>query len=169
LKRALSIVIAAAALAAVGCAGAAKLPTEDIAGPPVEEGTYTVFLYSASQSEGSEGPRVIKGLVAILDLEGDDYEFDLSAPEFDFGTVRGLTGPEAVRSGEWFIGREHFGELAYSRILAGGITVGYEIRPEYKQIVSRRLVMDVDYFLAGGNRVRVVFGVGHPAGGGEPY
>lgn len=163
------IVIAAVVFASTGCAGTAKLRLEGLAGPSLEEGTYTAYLYSAAQFEGLEGNQRVKGLVAILDLEGDDYEFDLRAPEFQYGTVKGLTGPEAVSSAVWFIGREYTGELAYGRILVADRTVGYEIRPEYEQVVYRRRVINADYFLAGGNKVRVVFRIGLPSGGGGSY
>lgn len=174
MKKAYLIVIAAVVFASTGCAGTSKLRLEGFAGSSVEEGTYAAYLYSATQLESLEGNKVIKGFIAILDLEGDDYEFDLRAPEFQYGTVKGLTGPEAVSSAEWFIGREYTGELAYSRILVGDRTVGYEIRPEYEQVVYRMRVINADYFLAGGNKVRVVFRIEpqrsrSPAGGRGSY
>lgn len=169
MRKALLIVVAATAVSALACAGAAKLRVEGSSGPPLEEGTYTVFLYSTEQSEGLEGTQRVKGLIAILDLEGDGYEFHLRAPGFDYGTVRGLTGPEAVRSAQWFIGRQYSGKLSYMRIIADGKTVGYEIRPEKKQMLYRRLAINTDYLLTGGNTVEVVFGVGLPAGRVGPY
>ncbi|MEJ2314892.1 MAG: hypothetical protein P8Y85_09035, partial [Nitrospirota bacterium] len=61
------------------------------------------------------------------------------------------------------------GKLSYMRIIADGKTVGYEIRPEKKQMLYRRLAINTDYLLTGGNTVEVVFGVGLPAGRVGPY
>lgn len=156
-------------LALMGCVTGKRLTPVQLDGPSEIEGTYTVYLYSISQYPSLEGNVLVRGAVAILDLEGDGYEFSLEAPKYDYGMVKGLSAEQAVRSALYFLGR-HYGSGVlpfYGRIEVDGKAIGYEMRAPLKPWLYRRDTVDVEYFVARGGKVRAVFLTG-PTGPGAP-
>lgn len=162
MHKALPIVLSAA-LVLSACAAGNRLSPVKMGDPPAITGTYAVYLYETKQYEGLDGIELIRGAMAILDLEGDEYEFVLQAPEFDYGVVKGLTGPEAVRSAEWFLAHRYVRSpkgYAYRRIPVGGVTAGYEIRPERGPWIYRKAGVSVEYYLVEDGKIKAVFGAG---------
>jgi hypothetical protein len=96
-------------------------------------GTYTLILY---------GGRYINDLetVAFLDKEGDQYEFEPYAPEFDYKVKKGLPAEEALREAKKFVSFHNaFWRSQLSRILdEKGNVIGYELRPLYYPFVYGR-------------------------------
>jgi hypothetical protein len=107
------------------------------------QGTYTLLLYGGRYSDDLE-------TLAILDREGDAYEFIIYAPEFDYLTKHDIPGKEALKEADEFVSFHHsFHRSILSRIVeAGGNTIGFEVRPLYYPIdVGFSDVIDVTYLI----------------------
>lgn len=106
-------------------------------------GSFTLILYGNRHYNDVE-------TVAFLDLGGDRYAFEPYAPEFDYRVEKGLTGPEALRRAEIFVGSSrNFWHSQLSRVVGlSGETLGYEVRPLYYPLAfGIPDVLDVDYSL----------------------
>jgi hypothetical protein len=71
--------------------------------------------------------------LAILDKEGDKYEFIVYAPDYDYRIEKKVPAKEALKEAEKFV-RFHrsFRRSLLSRILdQSGATIGYEVKPLY--------------------------------------
>jgi len=106
-------------------------------------GIYTLILY---------GGRHINDLetIAILDKEGDPYEFEPYAPKFDYKVKKGVAAVEALNEAKKFVNfHSTFWRSQLSRILdIKGDTIGYEVRPLYYPFVySRDDILEVYYRL----------------------
>ena len=96
-------------------------------------GTFTLILY---------GGRHINDLetLVILDKEGDQYEFEPYAPEFDYKVKKGVTAGDALSEAKKFVSFHNaFWRSQLSRILdEKGNIIGYELRPLYRPFVYGR-------------------------------
>jgi hypothetical protein len=116
----------------ISLAHAKYLKTEE---GKVEEvtGSFTLILY---------GGRHINDLetIAILDKEGDQYEFEPYAPEFDYKVKKGVSAGDALNEANKFVSFHNaFWRSQLSRILDEKRNViGYEVRPLYRPFVYGR-------------------------------
>ncbi len=119
-------------LTTVSSAYAKNLKTEEVKADEVT-GTFTLILY---------GGRHINDLetIAILDKEGDQYEFEPYAPEFDYKMKKGVSAVDALNEANKFVSFHNaFWRSQLSRVLDGkGNIIGFELRPLYHPFVYGR-------------------------------
>ena len=128
--------------ATVSPAHAWYLKTEEARAAEVT-GVYTLILY---------GGRHINDLetIAILDKEGDSYEFEPYAPKFDYKVKKGVAAGDALNEARKFVNFHNaFWRSQLTKILdIKGDTIGYEVRPLYYPFVySRDDILEVYYRL----------------------
>jgi hypothetical protein len=114
-------------------------------------GTFTLILYGGNYSDDLE-------TIAILDYERDQYNFEPYAPEFDYRIKKGVPAKEALEEAKKFVSfHNSFWHFQLSRIIDNkGDTIGYELRPLYLPLTfGVSDVLDVSYWLKGGNKVKV--------------
>lgn len=114
-------------------------------------GVFTLILYGGRHSDDIE-------TIAIFDYEGDQYNFEPYAPEFDYRIKRGISAREALNEAEKFVSfHNSFYRSQLSKIIDNrGNIIGYELRPLYLPFsygVSD--VLEVDYWLKEGGKVKV--------------
>lgn len=132
-------------LALVSSADAARyLKTEEAKDAEVE-GSFTLILY---------GGRHINDLetIVILDKEGDQYEFEPYAPEFDYKIKKGVNAADALNEAKRFVSFHNaFWRPQLSKILDNkGNIIGYEMRPLYRPFVyGRDDLLEVYYRIKG--------------------
>ncbi len=124
------------------CAAGRGLKTEEIRAGTIS-GTFTVILYGGRFSGDLEN-------VAILDIEGDRYKFEVFAPDFDYRIKTGVPAQEAIKIAERFIA--FHGSFKYSQISQikdmDGKVIGYEFRPLYSASEFGFFnVLEIDYWL----------------------
>lgn len=127
------------------CATTGGLKTEEIRADIIS-GEFTVILYGARFSGDLEN-------VAILDIEGDGYKFEVFAPDFDYRVKSGIPAEEAVRIAEGFVSfNGSFKNSQVSKIMDNtGRIIGYEFRPLYRPAEFGLFnVLDIDYWLKDG-------------------
>ncbi len=114
------------------------------------QGTFTLILYGANHANDI-------ATLALLDYEGDGYEFEPFAPEFSYRTKKHFPAAGAFSEAEKFVSwHNSFHSINLSKILDDkGNVMGYEIRPLYDPIAFGVFnVMDV-YYKIRGNKVIV--------------
>lgn len=113
-------------------------------------GLFTLVMY---------GGRHINDLetAAFLDKEGDQYEFEPYAPEFDYKIKKGIQAEEALKQAKKFVSFHNaYWHSQLSRILdEKGNTIGYELRPLYYPFVYGRDDLLEIYYRIKGNKVIV--------------
>jgi hypothetical protein len=119
-------------LTTVSLSHAKYLKTEEIKAEEVT-GSFTLILYGGRHSNDLE-------TIAILDKEGDQYEFEPYAPEFDYQVKKGVNAGDALNEANKFVSFHNaFWRSQLSRILdEKGNTIGYELRPLYRPFVYGR-------------------------------
>jgi len=108
-------------------------------------GTYTLVLYGARYSDDIE-------TVAILDKEGDQYTFEVYAPDFDYKIKKGVPAKEALEEAERFVSFHYaFQRSRLSRIVdPAGAAIGYEVRPLYSRLeFGYSDILDIYYLIQG--------------------
>lgn len=134
----------------VSCRSAGHLRAEAVR-KAEPTGTVSLILHGGRHIEDIE-------TVAILDLEGDGYTFAPWAPEFDYTTQKGVEAGAAIENAREFVSfSPYFSSTLTKRIIGEkGEIIGYEVRPLYQPFVyGARDVLEVDYFLRAGGRVKV--------------
>lgn len=119
-----------------------SLKTEEVKNANIT-GNFTLILYGGRHSNDIE-------TIAILDIEGDQYVFEIYAPEFDYKIKKHVPAKEALDEAKKFVSfHNSFRRSQLSRIFDNkGNTIGYEVRPLYLQITfGVDDVLDVDYRL----------------------
>lgn len=114
-------------------------------------GTFTLILYGGNYSDDLE-------TIAILDYEGDQYNFEPYAPEFDYRIKKGVPAKEALEEAKKFVNfHNSFWRFQLSRIGDNkGDTIGFEVRPLYFPFTfGVSDVLEVNYWLKEGNKVKV--------------
>jgi len=120
-------------LACVSSADAARYLKTVEAKDQEVTGTFTLILY---------GGRHINDLetLVILDKEGDRYEFEPYAPEYDYKVKKGVTAGDALSEAKKFVSFHNaFWRSQLSKILdEKGNIIGFELRPLYHPFVYGR-------------------------------
>jgi hypothetical protein len=112
---------------------------------------FTLIFYGGKYYDDIE-------TIAILDYEGDQYNFEPYAPEFDYKVKKGVPAQEAINEAGRFVSfHNSFWRSQLSKIIDNkGNTIGYEIRPLYLPFIfGVSDVLDVNYWLKEGNRIKV--------------
>jgi hypothetical protein len=125
-------------------------------------GTYTLILYGGNYPDDLE-------TIAILDREGDRYNFEPYAPDFEYRVKKGEPAKKALREAEKFVSFHYsFLRSQISRIIDNkGKTIGYEVRPLYQPLTfGISDVLDVYYLLKEGGRVKVLIRLKRSVEGG---
>ncbi len=95
--------------------------------------------------------------IALVDIAGDPYAFEIYAPDFVYKVVKGLSAKDALSDAEKFLRHQtSLQSIRLSRIVNDqGTVVGYEIRPLYYPFrYGFSDVLDVGY-VQKGNKVVV--------------
>ena len=89
-------------------------------------GKVNLILYGANYYDDLE-------TIALLDIAGDGYEFEVYAPDFRYKVVKDVDAKDALSDAEKFIHHQpSLQNIRFSRIVnEQGSVVGYEIRPLY--------------------------------------
>lgn len=127
------------------------LKTEEVKAEEVT-GTFTLVLYGARYSNDLE-------TIAFLDKEGDEYEFEPYAPEFDYKVKKGVSGADALREARKFVSFHNaFWRSQLSKILDGkGNTIGFEVRPLYLPFIyGRDDLLEVNYEIKSGKVIAYI-------------
>ncbi len=131
------------------CSIRKSLITEEISVDKIT-GTFTVILYGNRFSGEVEN-------VAILDIEGDRYIFEIFAPDFDYTVISNMSSDDAKKRALSFIasyGAFKYAQISQIKDLEGKI-IGYEFRPLYSSSEFGFFdVFDIDYRIDG-NKVTV--------------
>jgi hypothetical protein len=120
------------------------LKTEEVKSEEIT-GTFTLVLYGGRHNNDLE-------TVAFLDKEGDQYEFEPYAPEFDYRIKKGVPAEEALKKAKKFVSFHNaFWRSQLSRILdEKGNVIGYELRPLYRSFVyGREDLLEIYYRIKG--------------------
>lgn len=109
------------------------------------QGAFSLILY---------GGRHINDLetVAFLDIEGDHYEFEPYAPDFDFRIKRNMSAEDALKEAKNFVSFHNaFWRPQFSKIFdLDGKIIGYEMRPLYRPFVyGRDDLLEIYYRIKG--------------------
>ena len=134
-----------------GCAGGQSLRAAQVQGIGDTTGPYTLTLYHEAEYHGLK-------TIAFLVPEGNGYSMTPYAPEYDYTTIRNISGQEGLRLAiALFSKNRDYTNYEIRRISdPGGKTVGFEIRPLYDVTVEGRSdVMWVEYGLSNGRAVNV--------------
>lgn len=127
------------------CAPTGRLKTHEIRTSDIK-GQFTVILYGARYGDDLEN-------VALLDIDGDGYKFEIFAPDFDYRIKSGVPAEEAVQMAERFV--SFHGSFKRSQVSMikdmNGRIIGYEFRPLYPPAEFGWFdVLDIDYWLKDG-------------------
>ena len=104
-------------------------------------GSFTLILYGGRHANDLE-------TIAFLDKEGDQYEFEPYAPEFDYKVRKGVSAADALKEARRFVSfHSAFWRSQLSKILdEKGNIIGYEVRPLYRPFIYGRAdLIDVYY------------------------
>jgi hypothetical protein len=126
------------------------LKTEE-AKPEEVKGIFTLILYGHRYSNDIE-------TIAIFDLEGDKYTFEVYKPEYDYKIKKNVPAKKALAEAEKFVSFHYlFHRSQLSKILDNdGKTIGYELRPLYlPYYYGVSDILDVYYWPKKNNIIRV--------------
>jgi hypothetical protein len=133
------------------CVGGKHLRVKTFEDTEKISGIFNVILYGANHLNDLE-------TIAILDLDGDGYEFTPYAPEFNYSVIKNLRGKEAMEGALHFISSHHSFHSSQIKMIFDerGNTLGYEFRPLYLTVVyGFSDILEVDYWLMEDNRIKV--------------
>jgi hypothetical protein len=126
------------------------LKTEE-AKPGEVKGIFTLILFGHRYSDDVE-------TIAILDLEGDKYTFQVYKPEYDYKIKKKVPAKKALAEAEKFVSFHYlFHRSQLSKILdTNGKTIGYELRPLYlPYYYGVSDILDVNYWPEENNIIKV--------------
>jgi hypothetical protein len=97
-------------------------------------GAFTLFLYEDDNRTN----------VAIFDIEGDDYTFEIYESNYHYTVEKSVSSEQAVKKAVQHIASQ---KRKMRKILDGGNTVGYELRPLYHTLLRYGTsdIINVDY------------------------
>jgi hypothetical protein len=104
-------------------------------------GTYTVIFYGGTYSNDP-------ATITILDVEGDDYDFEPFTSEYNYQIKKGIPAELALKESQWFVSRHtDFYTSRLQRITnEKDKIIGYELRPLYhSRRFGRHDILDVYY------------------------
>ena len=124
----------------------------DRAGPEELAGAYTLLLHGARHMDDVAN-------VAILDIQGDSYTFEIYAPEFNYTVKKGVPAKEAMEEAQAHV-RYHrdFSRSRLSKIIdKAGNTIGYELRPLYHAFhLGQSDVLYIDHMVKDNNVITTI-------------
>lgn len=138
-------------LAATSCGTGNLLPTSRTMEGRAVEGTFTVILYGGQNANDFE-------TVAILDRQGDVYQFETFGGRYSATVFEGMNTKEALDKAKRFVGQHTAFRAAETRVIKGpaGALLGYEIRPIFSSTVAGgRELLDTRYVLQPDNIIMV--------------
>jgi hypothetical protein len=141
----ITVIVLSVLVACVSFAHAKYLRTLEAKDDEVS-GSFTLILYGGRHVNDLE-------TIAILDREGDQYEFEPYAPEFDYKVKKGLPAGDALNEAKQFVSFHNaFWRSQLSKILDDkGNIIGYEVRPLYRPFVyGRDDLLEVHYRIKDG-------------------
>jgi hypothetical protein len=121
------------------------------ASPSEIKGIFTLILYGGNYSDDME-------TIAILDMEGDRYNFEVFAPDFDYRLTKGVPAEKALRIAEKFVGfHPAFWRTQLSKILdREGNIIGFELRPLYRpEAFGLSDILEVNYWPKDDGKIKV--------------
>ncbi|MCX7913318.1 MAG: hypothetical protein N2511_01895 [Thermodesulfovibrionales bacterium] len=126
----------------ISCSFNKSLLTEEIRADKIS-GTFSLILYNNPLSRDVEN-------VAILDVENDQYTFEIFAPDFNYEVIPNLPAEKAIKQAERFIASH--GSFKYAQISQikdpMNYVIGYEFRPLYSASEFGFFdILDIDYRL----------------------
>jgi hypothetical protein len=129
-----------------------ETPLKTLEASPSEiKGTFTLILYGGNYSDDIE-------TFAILDMEGDRYDFDLFAPDFDYRVTKGVPAEKVLSTAEKFVSfHPAFWRTQLSKILdRAGDIVGFELRPLYRpEVFGFSDILEVNYWPKENGKIKV--------------
>jgi len=128
----ITVIVLSLLVAGVSFAHAKYLKTLEAKAEEIT-GSFTLILYGGRHVNDLE-------TIALLDREGDQYEFEPYAPEFDYKVKKGVPAGDALNeSGKFVSFHNAFWRSQLSKILdEKGNIIGYELRPLYRPFVYGR-------------------------------
>jgi hypothetical protein len=132
-KKVSTIIVIALLLAGSSCSTGKYFKTERIAEAGIS-GVFTLILYGRGDQKR----------IAIFDIEGDEYTFEVYGSEFNYTLKKGVSADRALAEGKGFIA-SHRSRMR--RILDdNGNAAGYELRPLYDLFrYGTADILDVNY------------------------
>ena len=121
-----AIIILAFLTSSAGCAVQGKrIHTESLKAGD-NSGVFDLILYGGNYGDDLE-------TVAFLDRQGDAYNFDIYAPEFNYRTIKGLTFEKGLDKAREFVSSStSFHQVQLTSIVNDkSQIIGYEVRPLY--------------------------------------
>jgi hypothetical protein len=115
-------------------------------------GSFILIFYGGRHANDLE-------TIAFLDKEGDQYEFEPYAPEFDYKVSKEVPAGDALNEARKFVSFHNaFWRSQLSKILdAKGNTIGYEVRPLYRPFVyGRDDLLEVYYRIKDGRVIAYI-------------
>jgi hypothetical protein len=150
-------------LAASACA--MNLNRQLVAEPEKLSGSYTVVLVGGTFAADAER-------IAILDLEGDGYNFQPVTPEYRVKRVAGLTAATALAEAEKLFSPHcaYNGYRVRSLRLQDGVIVGYEAIPDYPpSLCEWGNTVTVGYKVGDSGEIKVYTNLMLPVDGGGSF
>jgi len=119
------MIILAVLTSSVGCAALGGIHTESLKAGD-NSGVFDLVLYGGNYSNDLE-------TAAFLDRQGDAYNFDIYAPEFNYRTIKGLTFEEGLDKATEFVSlNSSFHQFKITSIVNDKSQIlGYEVKPLY--------------------------------------
>jgi hypothetical protein len=147
----ISFIVILALLSSTTLVHAEYLKTKEAKAEEVT-GNFILILYGGSHMNDLE-------TIAFLDKEGDQYEFEPYAPEFDYKVKKGVPAGDALKEARKFVSFHNaFWRSQLSRILdEKGNIIGYEVRPLYRPFVyGRDDLLEVYYRIKDGKVIAYI-------------
>lgn len=136
----------------LSCTTGKVLKSSFVRNGEMEDGIFTVILYSGQDPEWLE-------TTAFLDIEGDAYEIVPFGAEFNYSKVNGLSGTEAERVAREYIDSHTsmYRNIEFRAVKGPeGQTIAYELRPlQFPFTYGESDVLNINYVLQPDGRVIV--------------
>ena len=113
------------------------MKTETVAAADIS-GSVTLFLYGSGNLKRT----------SILDIEGDDYTFEISGSAHNYMVMKEVAAEQALQNATAFISSRRYRMI---KIMSDeGQVIGYELRPLYSVFrYGSSDILDVDYRIRG--------------------
>ncbi len=113
------------------------MKTERVAAADIS-GSVTLFLYGSGHMKRT----------SILDIEDDDYTFEISDSAHNYTIAKGIAAGKALKNAEAYLSGSRYRMI---KIMSDdGQVIGYELRPLYSRFrYGSSDILDVDYRIKG--------------------
>jgi hypothetical protein len=108
-------------------------------------GTFRVIFYGGTYSDDPAA-------IAILDVEGDGYDFKPFTSEYNYQIKNGVPAELALKVSQSFVSRhsDFFASQLKRITVENDRIIGYEVRPLYHTLrFGRHDILDVRYWMSG--------------------